>query len=99
MKRFGKKLLSLALAAVMLCGTLPAARAADVDPTLYEQFGYDSPEAFLLDYGAGRWDYDTFADRYRQRYEAILADPQIALDYYGYASLEELDQDIAEWQT
>ena len=82
-----------------LCGALPAAFAVDVDPPLYEQFGYDSPEAFLLDYGAGRWDYDTFADRYRQRYEAILADPQIALDYYGYASLEELDQDIAEWQT
>ena len=99
MKRFGKKLLSLVLSAVLLCGALPAAFAVDVDPPLYEQFGYDSPEAFLLDYGAGRWDYDTFADCYRQRYEAILADPQIALDYYGYASLEELDQDIAEWQT
>lgn len=99
MKRFGKKLISLVLSVVLLCGALPMARAADVDPTLYEQFGYDSPEAFLLDYGAGRWDYDTFADRYRQRYEAILADPQIALDYYGYDSLEELDQDIAEWQT
>ena len=94
-----EKLLSLVLSAVLLCGALPAARAADVDPPLYEQFGYDSPEAFLLDYGAGRWDYDTFADRYRQRYEAILADPQIAFDYYGYASLEELDQDIEEWQT
>lgn len=99
MKRFGKKLLSLVLSAVLLCGALPAAFAVDADPPLYEQFGYDSPEAFLLDYGAGRWDYDTFADCYRQRYEAILADPQIALDYYGYASLEELDQDIAEWQT
>lgn len=99
MKRFGKKLISLVLSAVLLCGALPMARAADIDPLLYEQFGYDSPEAFLLDYGAGRWDYDTFADRYRQRYEAILADPQIAFDYYGYASLEELDQDIEEWQT
>ena len=99
MKRFGKKLLSLALTAVLLCGALPMALAVDVDPPLYEQFGYTSPEAFILDYGAGRWDYDTFADRYRQRYEAILADPQIALDYYGYASLEELDQDIEEWQT
>lgn len=99
MKRFGKRMLSLALTAVMLCGMLPAALAADTEPPLYEQFGYDSPEAFMLDYSAGRWDYDTFADRYQQRYEAILADPQIALAYSGYASLEELDQEIAAWQT
>ena len=98
MKRFGKKLLSLVLAAVMLCGALPAALAVDTEPPLYEQFSCASPEEFIQTYGAGRWDYDTFADRCRQHYEAILADPQIALDYYGYASLEELDQDIAEWQ-
>lgn len=98
MKRFGKKLLSLALTAVLLCGAQPMALAVDVDPPLYEQFGYTSPEAFILDYGAGRWDYDTYADHYRQHYEAILADPQIALVYYGYDSLEELDQDIAEWR-
>lgn len=62
MKRFGKKLLSLALTTVLLCGALPMALAVDVDPPLYEQYGYDSPEAFILDYGAGRWDYDTYAD-------------------------------------
>ena len=88
MKRFGKKLLSLVLAAVMLCGALPAALAVDTEPPLYEQFSCASPEEFIQTYGAGRWDYDTFADRCRQHYEAILADPQIALDYYGYASLK-----------
>ena len=36
MKRFGKKLISLVLSAVLLCGTLPAAFAVDADPPLYE---------------------------------------------------------------
>lgn len=62
MKRFGKKLLSLVLSAVLLCGALPMARAADIDPPLYEQFGYDSSEAFYRDVSVNltwndEWEY------------------------------------------
>lgn len=90
-----KRLLSLLLAAALLCGAMPAALAADLEPPLYEQMGYESADAMmdtLFDYG--RVDYDWVVERYRQRYAEILADPTEALEYYGVSSLEELDEMI-----
>ncbi|MDY3618261.1 copper amine oxidase N-terminal domain-containing protein [Agathobaculum sp.] len=97
-----KRLLSLLLAAAMLCGALPAALAADLEPPLYEQMDYESSDAMMdemFDYG--RVDYDWVVEHYRQRYAEIQADPAVALDYYGYSSLEELDAmvDYGYWES
>ena len=43
MKRFA----SAALAALLLAGSAPSALALDTTPPMYQQFGYDSAEAFM----------------------------------------------------
>ena len=97
-----KRLLSLLLAAALLCGAMPAALAADLEPPLYEQMGYESADAMmdtLFDYG--RVDYDWVVERYRQHYAEILADPTEALGYYGVSGLEELDEmiELGYWES
>lgn len=80
-----------ALAALLLGTSLPSALALDATPPMYEQFGYDSAEEYMEQesyYGA--FDYDTLSDHYRQHLDAIHKDSQIAVDYWGYDSLEDM---------
>lgn len=86
-----KRLTSAALAALLLAGSAPGALALDTTPPMYEQFGYDSAEEYMDEGpGYGIFDYDTLSDHYRQHWEAILKDPNIAVDYWGYGSLEDM---------
>lgn len=86
MKRFA----SAALAALLLAGSAPSALALDTTPPMYQQFGYDSAEEYMEQESYGVFDYDTLSDHYRQHWEAILKDPKIAVDYWGYDSLEDM---------
>ena len=87
MKRFA----SAALAALLLAGSAPSALALDTTPPMYKQFGCDSAEEYMDEGpGYGIFDYDTLSDHYRQHWEAILKDPNIAVDYWGYGSLEDM---------
>lgn len=87
MKRFA----SAALAALLLAGSAPSALALDSTPPMYKQFGCDSAEEYMDEGpGYGIFDYDTLSDHYRQHWEAILKDPNIAVDYWGYGSLEDM---------
>lgn len=95
MKHFRKRILSAALSAAIAAGTLPAALALDTTPAAYEQFGYDSPEEFI-DCEFYRFDYDQASDTYRRHLEAIHQNPRIALDWYCYADLAELDDIVAD---
>lgn len=95
MKKGLKRALTLVLAMLMLCAMLPAALAADTDLPLYEQFGYDSAEEFMTYNWFSKADYDWVCERFAYHYARILADPQIALDYYGITR-EDVEQGI-EW--
>ena len=87
MKRFA----SAALAALLLAGSAPSALALDTTPPMYEQFGYDSAEEYMEQESYyGVFDYDTLSDHYRQHLDAIHKDSQIAVDYWGYDSLEDM---------
>lgn len=80
-----------ALAALLLAGSAPSALALDATPPMYKQFGCDSAEEYMDEGpGYGIFDYDTLSDHYRQHWEAILKDPNIAVDYWGYGSLEDM---------
>lgn len=80
-----------ALAALLLAGSAPSALALDTTPPMYKQFGCDSAEEYMDEGpGYGIFDYDTLSDHYRQHWEAILKDPNIAVDYWGYGSLEDM---------
>ena len=79
-----------ALAALLLAGSAPSALALDTTPPMYQQFGYDSAEEYMEQESYGVFDYDTLSDHYRQHWEAILKDPKIAVDYWGYDSLEDM---------
>ena len=79
-----------ALAALLLGTSLPSALALDAAPPMYQQFGYDSADAYMEQESYGVFDYDTLSDHYRQHWEAILKDPKIAVDYWGYDSLEDM---------
>ena len=90
-----------ALAALLLAGSAPSALALDATPPMYQQFGYDSAEAYMEQESSyGVFDYDTLSDHYRQHLDAIHKDPQIAVDYWGYDDLEGLsfgwDGDLEE---
>ena len=90
-----------ALAALLLAGSAPSALALDATPPMYQQFGYDSAEEYMDEGpGDGIFDYDTLSDHYRQHWDAIHKDPQIAVDYWGYDDLEGLsigwDGDLEE---
>ena len=87
MKRFA----SAALAALLLAGSAPSALALDTTPPMYKQFGYDSAEEYMEQESYyGVFDYDTLSDHYRQHLDAIHKDSQIAVDYWGYDSLEDM---------
>ena len=45
-----KRLLTAALAASLAVSSLPAALALDTAPPMYQQFGYDSEEAYISSY-------------------------------------------------
>ncbi|MDO4269894.1 MAG: copper amine oxidase N-terminal domain-containing protein [Eubacteriales bacterium] len=94
MKKLGKCMMSLLLAAALLCGLPPAALALDADPPMYEQFGFASADEFMLNEGFYRFEYDMAADHYRRHLEEIRQNPQIALDYWGLADLAELDEEV-----
>lgn len=80
-----------ALAALLLAGSAPSALALDTTPPMYQQFGYDSAEEYMEQESSyGVFDYDTLSDHYRQHWEAILKDPNIAVDYWDYGSLEDM---------
>ena len=80
-----------ALAALLLGTSLPSALALDATPPMYEQFGYDSAEEYMEQESYyGVFDYDTLSDHYRQHLDAIHKDSQIAVDYWGYDSLEDM---------
>ena len=85
-----KQFASAALAALLLAGSAPSALALDTTPPMYKQFGYDSAEEYMEQESYGVFDYDTLSDHYRQHWEAILKDPKIAVDYWGYDSLEDM---------
>lgn len=86
MERKRKRWISLVLAMVLLCGTLPAAFAADADMPLYEQMGYESADAFMEDWYFDRVDYDWICARYEVHLAELTADPDKAFEqaYYGW---------------
>ena len=86
MKRKMKCWLSLVLAMVLLCGTLPVAFAAETGTPLYEQMGYESADAFMQDWYFDRVDYDWVCARYEAHLSQLAADPEKAFEqaYYGW---------------
>ena len=85
-----------ALAALLLAGSAPSALALDAAPPMYEQFGYDSAEAFMQgnDWTWYMLDYDEVSDIYRTAMQKLKTDPKSALEYYGFNSWDEVDQEI-----
>lgn len=91
---------AMALAALLLAGSAPSALALDATPPMYEQFGYDSADAYMAEEaGFAMLDYDAASDLYRQYMDTIHKNPQVALDYYGYENMAALDADIIDWGT
>lgn len=89
-----------ALAALLLAGSAPSALALDTTPPMYQQFGYDSADAYMAEEaGFAMLDYDAASDLYRQYMDTIHKNPQVALDYYGYENMAALDADIIDWGT
>lgn len=89
MKRFA----SAALAALLLAGSAPSALALDTTPPMYQQFGYDSAEAFMQsnDWEWYMLDYDEVSDIYRTALQELKADPKRALECGNFDSWEHLD--------
>lgn len=89
-----KRLLTAALAASLAVSSLPAALALDTAPPMYQQFGYDSVEAYTSSYD---WWFDTFSydqasDCYRRHLDEIHNDPSIALRFHDAEQ-----SDLEEW--
>ena len=72
-----KRLLTAALAASLAVSSLPAALALDTAPPMYQQFGYDSVEAYTssYDWWFDKFSYDQASDCYRRHLDEIATRP------------------------
>lgn len=86
MKSKMKRWLSLVLAMVLLCGTLPVAFAAETGTPLYEQMGYESADEFVESWFFDRVNYDWVCAQYQARLAELTSDPDKAFEeaYYGW---------------
>ena len=89
-----KRLLTAALAASLAVSSLPAALALDTAPPMYQQFGYDSAEAYTssYDWWFGKFSYDQASDCYRRHLDEIHNDPSVALRFHDAEQ-----SDLEEW--
>lgn len=89
-----KRLLTAALAASFAVSSLPAALALDTAPPMYQQFGYDSAEAYTssYDWWFGKFSYDQASDCYRRHLDEIHNDPSVALRFHDAEQ-----SDLEEW--
>lgn len=89
-----KRLLTSALAASLAVSSLPAALALDTAPPMYQQFGYDSEEAYTssYDWWFDKLSYDQASDCYRRHLDEIHNDPSVALRFH-----EAEQSDLEEW--
>lgn len=84
MKQKRKRWLSLVLAMVLLCGSLPVASAAETGTPLYAQLGFKSADALMEGWIFGPVDYDWVTARYAVHLAELTADPDKAFEE-GYA--------------
>ena len=89
-----KRLLTAALAASLAVSSLPAALALDTAPPMYQQFGYDSAEAYTssYDWWFDKLSYDQASDCYRRHLDEIHNDPSVALRFHDAEQ-----SDLEEW--
>ncbi|WP_418984080.1 copper amine oxidase N-terminal domain-containing protein [Agathobaculum sp.] len=89
-----KRLLTAALAASLAVSSLPAALALDTAPPMYQQFGYDSAEAYTssYDWWFDKFSYDQASDCYRRHLDEIHNDPSVALRFHDAEQ-----SDLEEW--
>lgn len=89
-----KRLLTAALAASLAVSSLPAALALDTAPPMYQQFGYDSVEAYTssYDWWFDKFSYDQASDCYRRHLDEIHSDPSVALRFHDAEQ-----SDLEEW--
>ena len=89
-----KRLFTAALAASFAVSSLPAALALDTAPPMYQQFGYDSAEAYTssYDWWFGKFSYDQASDCYRRHLDEIHNDPSVALRFHDAEQ-----SDLEEW--
>ena len=89
-----KRLLTAALAASLAVSSLPAALALDTAPPMYQQFGYDSVEAYTSSYHwwFDKFSYDQASDCYRRHLDEIHSDPSVALRFHDAEQ-----SDLEEW--
>ena len=89
-----KRLLTAALAASLAVSSLPAALALDTAPPMYQQFGYDSEEAYTssYDWWFDKLSYDQASDCYRRHLDEIHNDPSVALRFHDAEQ-----SDLEEW--
>lgn len=89
-----KRLLTAALAASLAVFSLPAALALDTAPPMYQQFGYDSVEAYTssYDWWFDKFSYDQASDCYRRHLDEIHSDPSVALRFHDAEQ-----SDLEEW--
>lgn len=89
-----KRLLTAALAASLAVSSLPAALALDTAPPMYQQFGYDSEEAYTssYDWWFDKFSYDQASDCYRRHLDEIHNDPSVALRFHDAEQ-----SDLEEW--
>lgn len=89
-----KRLLTAALAASLAVSSLPAALALDTAPPMYQQFGYDSVEAYTssYDWWFDKFSYDQASDCYRRHLDEIHSDPSVALHFHDAEQ-----SDLEEW--
>lgn len=89
-----KRLLTAALAASLAVSSLPTALALDTAPPMYQQFGYDSEEAYTssYDWWFDKLSYDQASDCYRRHLDEIHNDPSVALRFHDAEQ-----SDLEEW--
>lgn len=89
-----KRLFTAALAASFAVSSLPAALALDTAPPMYQQFGYDSVEAYTssYDWWFDKFSYDQASDCYRRHLDEIHSDPSVALRFHDAEQ-----SDLEEW--
>ena len=89
-----KRLFTAALAASLAVSSLPAALALDTAPPMYQQFGYDSEEAYTssYDWWFDKLSYDQASDCYRRHLDEIHNDPSVALRFHDAEQ-----SDLEEW--
>ena len=80
MKSKMKRWLSLVLAMVLLCGTVPVAFAAETETPLYEQLGFESADALMEGWIFGPVDYDWVCERYEVYLAELTANPDKAFE-------------------